>query len=62
MFIITDSEPIKPPALFRNANACDEAVLITGETFGPSIHAARQAPAAVAVAGPRNQRVLWFVE
>lgn len=64
MFIITDSEPIKPPALFRNANACEEAALITGETFGPSEHAARRAPAAGAgaAARPRNQTVLWFVE
>ncbi len=46
MFIITDSEPIKPPALFRNANACEEAALITGEAFGPSEHTARRAPAA----------------
>lgn len=64
MFIITDSEPIKPPALFRNANACEEAALITGEAFGPSEHAARRAPAAGAgaAAWPRNQTVLWLVE
>lgn len=58
MFIITDSEPIKPPALFRNANACEEAALITGETFGLSARAARQAPAAGAVAQIHNQRGL----
>lgn len=63
MFIITDSEPIKPPALFRNANACEEAVLITGETFGPSARAARRAPAAGAVLErPPNQTVLWSLE